>query len=104
MFSLLYTLMNKILETLKHIITSSMNMATKRIDNNNPDELSLVLNNGDKEKFEQLIKDWNFKDEQSLLRFMLAIMLMTEDNIIGIMNKGIIEKVAPQDKLLNYTT
>jgi hypothetical protein len=42
-----------------------------KIQNNseNKDVLELAIDNGDKEKLDQALKKWQFKDYQSLLRF-----------------------------------
>ena len=37
------------------------------------DTIKLTLDNGDKKKFEEVLKEWNFKDEESLLRFFISI-------------------------------
>jgi len=49
-------------------------------------ELHLILDNGDYEVF-QIIKDkWGFKDEESLVRFALAVLIKAETNSVEIEN------------------
>jgi hypothetical protein len=45
----------------------------------NTDELILTLDNGDKKKFEEVLKEWNFKDEESLIRFFVSIAKESND-------------------------
>ena len=40
---------------------------------NNGDNLVLTLDNGDRKKFEEVLTEWNFKDEESLIRFFISI-------------------------------
>lgn len=57
--------------------------------------------NGDFLNFKKVIADWNFKDEQSLIRFVLSIMIESEDKSrIGILKEGEITEFSPADSLL----
>lgn len=37
------------------------------------DVIKLTLDNGDRQKFLEVLDEWNFKDEESLLRFFISI-------------------------------
>ena len=75
-------------------------MSVIKIKSESNDKLILEFNNGDKEKFEQLLSDWNFKDEQSLLRFAMSVMLLTKDKTLTITTEEGNEKVAPKEDSL----
>ncbi len=69
-------------------------------DSASKDVLELAIDNGDKEKLEQVLNKWNFKDYESLLRFAASILLSSEDNTVSIRIKSAIQEVAPADNLL----
>ena len=60
-------------------------MAVKKISDKDG-KLILEFENGDRERFQTLLHDWNFKDEQSILRFMMGVMLQTTDKTLTIKN------------------
>ena len=62
--------------------------------------LILQFDNGDKIKFQQLMQDWNFKDEQSILRFAMSAMLETKDKTLTITTDSGDEKIRPVDEFL----
>ena len=67
-------------------------------DNN---QIVLKLDNGDKQKFEQALKEWNFKDEQSILRFVVSLLLESDDKrSLAILKDGQSSSFAPADHLL----
>ena len=74
-------------------------MAVKSEEKDN--NLILTLDNGDKEKFQQLLGEWNFKDSQSLLRFAMSVMLETTDKTLTITKTDGDVKVVPADDFLN---
>jgi phosphopantothenate synthetase len=74
-----------------------MAVTTQRRDK---DKLLLEFDNGDLEKFDQVLKEWNFKDEQSLLRFAVSIMLTTEKQIIYVNKNEAPAAVVPSAMLL----
>ena len=43
-----------------------------KVENKN-NALVLTLDHGDKTKFQEVLTEWNFKDEQSLLRFFISV-------------------------------
>ncbi len=65
------------------------------------DKITLILDNGDKEKFHEVMEKYNFKDHQSLLRFAIAIMLETKENTLGILKDDGLLKVTPSASYLN---
>lgn len=75
-------------------------MAVKKISDKDG-KLILEFENGDREKFQTLLHDWNFKDEQSILRFMMAILGKSVDNTVGIYTQNGLKAVVPEDELLN---
>ncbi len=73
----------------------------KKIDVPENDGLILVFNNGDKIAIEQVVKKWNFIDEASLLKFVIAIMLKAEGGKITIQAAdGSQATLSPSDSLL----
>jgi hypothetical protein len=64
------------------------------------DGLFLGLNNGDKAAIEDAVKRWNFKDAESLMKYVLAVLIKTEDGkLIGhVAGSQIV--LAPSDHLL----
>ncbi len=66
-------------------------------------ELTLVLDNGDRKIFESVKKDWNFKDEESLVRFAIAILSKSSDKktVAYPDDSGELQVAKPQDSLLN---
>lgn len=70
-------------------------MAIKRKDEN--DNLVLTLDNGDREKFDQIMREWSFRDEQAMLRFAMSAMLLTRDRTLGISTAEGDEKIVPKD-------
>ncbi|MDD4915384.1 MAG: hypothetical protein PHW13_10170 [Methylococcales bacterium] len=47
--------------------------------------LTLTLDNGDREKFIKAKEQWNFTDEQSLLRFVVSVLVeSTDKKTIGV--------------------
>ena len=65
--------------------------------------LILELDNGDRKIFESVKKDWNFKDEESLVRFAIAILSKSSDKktIAYPDDSGELQVAKPQDSLLN---
>ena len=59
------------------------------------DKLILTLDNGDKTKMEEVLEQWNFKDEQSFLRFSISLLLETEDKTLWMKSEGSPVEVAP---------
>lgn len=64
------------------------------------DRLRLDVDNGDLEKLNQVIEKWNFRDYQSLMRFAISIMIVTEDNTLGIKSNGNIQPITPAREYL----
>lgn len=69
------------------------------------ENLSLTLDNGDRENFKKCLNEWNFKDEQSLVRFVLSVLIESEDKrTIGIRKVGGLgEEFSPANHLLKNT-
>jgi hypothetical protein len=62
--------------------------------------LFLALNNGDRAALEDAMKRWNFKDEESLLKVALAILLKAENGKVSIVSGGAQINLTPNDALL----
>ena len=62
--------------------------------------MSLNLDNGDRKTFLELKDKWKFKDEQSAMRFMMSIMVLSQDRIITINTDEGQQSVIPA---ANYT-
>jgi hypothetical protein len=77
-------------------------MSIKSTHSSDGTKLTLELDNGDKNALQQILERWNFKDEQSLLRFAMSAMITTSENAITITKKdGELQKIAPVDEFLN---
>ena len=59
------------------------------IPNRKDGKLFLEIDNGDLDKMEEVLKKWNFKDEQSFWRFSLSILIETEDKALWIKTNSI---------------
>lgn len=58
-------------------------------------KLILEIDNGDLEKMEEVLKRWNFKDEQAFWRFSISLLIETEDKEIWIKTNGELTPIAP---------
>ena len=64
-------------------------------------KLILTLDNGEKKVLEEMLKKWNFKDEESLIRFALAILDCSTQTFLTIHTEKGAEKIIPADYLIN---
>ncbi len=48
----------------------------------NNDDLQLIINNGDLRALNQIKSKWGFKDNESILRFAIAALTLTEDGYL----------------------
>jgi hypothetical protein len=62
--------------------------------------LHLLVDNGDLDKLDDALNKWGFKDYQSLMRFCVSVLLLAEDNSIGMKTKGTIREIQPAADLL----
>jgi uncharacterized protein YfaT (DUF1175 family) len=60
----------------------------------------IEMENGDKKAFEEIKNKWNFKDEEGVLRYMMSLLLKTEDNKLWIKANGQQTGVNPADELI----
>ena len=74
-------------------------MAIKEIQQDS--KITLEIDNGDLEKFHKVMHEWNFKDAQSFLRFVLSIFLINQEKSIKIKMDGSFTDVVPSPDLLN---
>lgn len=64
------------------------------------DRLVLELDNGDLAKLDECMAKWPFRDHQSLLRFVISQLLVTEDHALWIKEGGRQQPIAPASELL----
>jgi hypothetical protein len=70
-----------------------------------PEELNLLVNNGDLEALKKTAMRLGFKDEESMLRFMLAVISKSATRVITITDQnGIKISLNPSADLLQQTT
>lgn len=63
-------------------------------------KLTLEIDNGDYTKMEEVLKRWNFKDEQALWRFTISLLLETEDKSLWMKSEGQPISIAPAEHSL----
>lgn len=63
-------------------------------------KLTLDIDNGDLSKLTEVMDKWKFKDHQSMLRFAISIMLLTEDKKLWMQSKGEQTQIVPADDLV----
>ena len=68
------------------------------------DGLFVGLNNGDRAALDQVIARWNFADEMSFMRFVIALMLKAEGGKISIQVDGVQTGLSPNEGLLRPRT
>lgn len=69
------------------------------------DKAQFVFDNGDLSAVEQIMAEWKFKDEESLLRFALAVLVKAKNNSITIKNDaGADQTLKPASDLLAQGT
>lgn len=79
-------------------------MAIVRVGEPGDNQLALEINNGDLKALRDIYSEWGFKDEESVLRFALAVLSKTTNKTIYYVDeKG--EKVGlqPSDSVLKQT-
>ncbi|MFC1700739.1 hypothetical protein ACFLZ0_01200 [Patescibacteria group bacterium] len=83
-------------------------MAIIKIDNKNskPEtkKITLEFNNGELNAIQEILRQYNFVDEQALMRFAFFILLETEDNAIYIKKNGSKVQIEPSEKTVNIPT
>ena len=63
--------------------------------------LTLVLDNGDRKAFNEIQEKLNLKDEQSVLRFAMGVLLNAQDGTISIIHGNGLNVNPPADFLKN---
>lgn len=58
-------------------------------------KLSLEITNGDLLKMEEILQEWNFKNEQCLLRFLISMLIETEDKELWIKSNHKLIPIGP---------
>ncbi len=64
------------------------------------DKIILELDNGDCREFLNAISKWNFKDEESLIRFALSLLMLTENKYFQIKVDRVEKPIKPAPHLL----
>lgn len=73
----------------------------KIIDSDNSDQMSIRFSNGERKALEEVINKWGFKDEESFLRFALAVFVKSNDRSVSIKDEsGKETSLCPADSLL----
>lgn len=70
------------------------------IEKKENNKLVLEVDNGDLEKINSVMEKWNFVDIQSMLRFMVSLLLITERNVLYIDKNKLPEGRIPADHLI----
>lgn len=65
-----------------------------------PNKITLEIDNGDKDKLTQCMDKWLFKDHQSMVRFAISILLVTEDKNLWIKTDGKVQPITPAKEYL----
>ena len=68
----------------------------------NGEKLILELDNGDVVKLEEVMNKWGFKDHQSLIRFVVSMLILNEDNSFSLRIDGRQQNVIPSADFLKY--
>lgn len=71
-----------------------------KIDKDDENHLKLTIDNGELAKFRESLKKWDFKDSQSLLSFMISLVVLNEGKSFKIILDGIAQDIAPASELL----
>lgn len=67
-------------------------------------KMVVTFDNGDLKAFEGVYEDWNFIDEPSMLRFMVAVMDIAKNHVVYVHGEnGKQEAFAPADNLLKQS-
>lgn len=67
----------------------------------NNDDLQLIINNGDLRALNQIKSKWGFRDNESILRFAIAALTLTEDGYLYAEQKDGTKRILkPADDLL----
>lgn len=74
------------------------------IEKQENDKLVLDIDGDDKQKIDAVMQKWNFKDQQSFLRFISSILLDTKGNSVYLETDNGIIKVSPATHLLKDVT
>jgi hypothetical protein len=64
------------------------------------DKLILELDNGDVIKLEDVMKKWAFKDHQSLIRFVVSMLILNENNSFSLRIDGRQQEIVPSADFL----
>lgn len=67
------------------------------VESKENDEMILKFTNGDIAKFDSVMKRYDFVDAQALIRFVVSILLVTEDKFIQIKKDGELMTVEPAE-------
>ncbi len=74
-------------------------MAVKGTKNPSNTLLTLEIDNGDLTKLESVMEKWSFKDYQSLFRFAISVLILTDDKSISIKMNGVEKNITPAKDL-----
>jgi hypothetical protein len=63
-------------------------------------KITLSIDNGDLKGLNEVIEQYDFKDEEAAIRFSLLVLLKAEDNAVWIKENGVPTRYVPTDKQL----
>jgi hypothetical protein len=66
--------------------------------------LKIEIDNGDLGGFDNAMKKWTFKDEESMLRFTIAVLLSSPNRRLYVDDEGKKSVLEPTEKLLSGAT
>ena len=64
------------------------------------DGLAFIVDNGDRAAMATIMDKWKFKDEESLLRFALAVLVQADEGIVSVKKSGVETTLRPAENLL----
>ena len=71
-------------------------------ENSTNDKKAIIFDNGDWQKANKILKDWDFVDIQTMMRTMMSVFLLTHNKKIGLVNeRGEMESFGFPEDLFN---
>jgi hypothetical protein len=64
-------------------------------------KLILEIDNGELKKLDEVMDSWNFKNEQAFLRFVISVLIETEDKVLCIKTNGKSVAIEPANHSIN---
>ena len=74
------------------------------ISNEEENIIKLEINNGDYKEFKNAMKKWSFRDNQSLIRFAISLLVLNENKFFPIKVRDEDRYIVPAADLLEKAT